>query len=128
EQGCAGGCIFAMFLVKRKDADKPRPVVNMRPLSPFVRSPHFKMEGLPVAKELSQRGSWLARVDLKDAYLHVPIHVGFRKYFRYRYKGEVFQWQVLPFGFRDAPRLFQKMIVEAVAPLRRIGEISIIPR
>ena len=37
------GCIFKMFLVDKKGGQR-RPVINMRPLSPFVRSPHFKFE------------------------------------------------------------------------------------
>ena len=51
----------------------------------------------------------------------MPINEKLRRYFRYRFKGEIFQWRVLPFGFRDAPRLFQKLIIEAVSPLRRVG-------
>ena len=66
------GCIFKMFLVDKRDSKEKRPVVNMRPLSPFVISPHFKMEGLAVARELIEEGDWFSRVDLKDAYLHVP--------------------------------------------------------
>ena len=114
------GCIFKMFLVDKKGGKK-RPVINMRPLSPFVRSPHFKFEGLNIAKELLQQGYWLSRIDLKDAYLHVPIHRGYREFFRYRYQGVVYQWKVLPFGFRDSPRLFQKLVVEAVTELREQG-------
>ena len=114
------GCIFKLFLVDKKGG-KRRPVVNMRPLSPFVISPHFKLEGLNIARELIRGNYWMARLDLKDAYLHVPIHPCYRKYFRYRHSGVVYQWKVLPFGFRDSPRLFQKLAVEAVTELRERG-------
>lgn len=115
------GCIFKMFLVEKRDANERRPVVNMRPLSPYVHSPHFKMEGLAAAKELIEKGDWFARLDLKDAYLHVPLHPSIRHWFRYRMQGVIFQWKSLPFGFRDAPRMFQKLMVVALTPLRQQG-------
>ena len=115
------GCIFKMFLVDKKGSNEKRPVVNMRPLSPYVASPHFKMEGLNVARELIEQGDWFARLDLKDAYLHVPLHPLIRLWFRYRVQGTLYQWCTLPFGFRDAPRTFQKLVVEAVTPLRQQG-------
>ena len=115
------GCVFKMFLVDKKGTQEKRPVVNMRPLSPFVVSPHFKMEGLNVARDLIEQGDWFARLDLKDAYLHVPLHPLIRLWFRYRVQGTLYQWCTLPFGFRDAPRTFQKLVVEAVTPLRQQG-------
>ena len=116
-----GGCIFKMFLVDKRDTREKRPVVNMRALSPFVISPHFKMETLSVARDLVQEGDWFARVDLKDAYLHVPLHPQIRPWFRYRLLGEVYQWRTIPFGFKDSPRMFQKLVVEALTPLRSQG-------
>ena len=115
------GCIFKMFLVDKKETKEKRPVVNMRALSPFVHSPHFKMEGLTIARDLIQEGDWFSRVDLKDAYLHVPLHPNIRPWFRYRVLGEVFQWRSIPFGFKDSPRMFQKLIVEGLTPLRSQG-------
>ena len=115
------GCIFKIFLVDKRETKEKRPVVNMRALSPFVHSPHFKMEGLTIARDLIQEGDWFSRVDLKDAYLHVPLHPNIRPWFRYRVLGEVFQWRTIPFGFKDSPRMFQKLIVEGLTPLRSQG-------
>lgn len=110
-----------MFLVDKRDSKEKRPVVNMRALSPFVHSPHFKMEGLAVARDLIEEGDWFSRVDLKDAYLHVPLHPLIRPWFRYRLLGKVYQWRTIPFGFRDSPRMFQKLVIEALTPLREQG-------
>ena len=60
-------------------------------------------------------------MDLKDAYLHVPLHPNIRPWFRYRVLGEVFQWRTIPFGFKDSPRMFQKLVVEGLTPLRSQG-------
>ena len=37
-------------------------------------------------------------IDLTDAYLNVPIHPRSRKYLRFMFKGQVFQFRALPFG------------------------------
>ena len=50
------GCIFKMFLVDKKASKEQRPGENMRPISPFGLPPHFKMEGLAVARELIDQG------------------------------------------------------------------------
>lgn len=114
-------CVLTQFCIQKKGSAAMRPILNMKVLSPFINSPHFKMEGIRAAKEILRRGDWMCRVDLKDAYLHVGVRWQDRKYLQYRYKGTLFQWRVLPFGYRDAPRFFQKLMVEALASLRRQG-------
>ena len=63
----------------------------------------------------------MCTVDLRDAYLHVPIHPGDRRFFGFEWEGRRYVWCALPFGFRDSPRLFQKLMVAALTPLRGKG-------
>src|SRR5690606_32445927 len=58
---------------------KKRPVLNARPLNRFVKYKHFKMENLATLKELLLPQDFMVKIDLKDAYLHVPIHLKHRK-------------------------------------------------
>ena len=116
-----GHCIFKQFLVDKQGSKEKRPVINMRPLSPYVLSPHFKMEGIRAVKEVIDQEDWAVRVDLKDAYLHCLLRRQDRTYVQYRFQGHVFQWRVLPFGYRDSPRVFQKLMLAAVRTLRESG-------
>ena len=52
-------------------------------------------------------GEWVSSIDLSDAYLHIPIHPSSRKYLRFCYKAQVFQFTSLPFGLATAPRSLQ---------------------
>ena len=117
----SGGHIYRWFLVSKKDTTSKRPVLNMKPGNVFVKYKHFKLEDLKTARDLAQEGDWAVRVDLKDAYLHVPVALTDRRYFRFRHLGKIYQWRTLPFGYRDAPRFFQKMMIEALRPLRELG-------
>ena len=48
-------------------------------------------------------GEWVSSIDVSDTYLHIPIHPNSRKYLRFCYKSQVFQFTSLPFGLATAP-------------------------
>ncbi len=61
-------------------------------------------------------------LDLKDAYLHVPIIPQHRKFLRFAFRDQqgilrVCQWGALPFGLTTAPRVFTKLL----APIAMIA-------
>ena len=55
---------------------------------------------------------WVSSIDLSDAYLHIPIHPNSRKYLRFCYKAQVFQFTSLPFGLATAPQVFTMIAKE----------------
>jgi len=65
--------VSQIFLVEKKEGGQ-RPVINLKSLNTFVRTEHFKMEGLHILPDLIQAGNWMIKLDLKDAYLQIPIH------------------------------------------------------
>ena len=62
-----GGFLSTLFLVPKKDGGQ-RPVINLKKLNSFINAPHFKMEGIHTLKSLLEKGDWLVKIDLKDAY------------------------------------------------------------
>ena len=62
-----------LFPVPKKDGAS-RPVVNLKPLNRFILKKHFKMENVSMVRELLREGDWMTSIDLKDAFLSVPIH------------------------------------------------------
>ena len=57
-------------------------------------------------------GEWVSSIYLSDAYLHIPIHPNSRKYLRFCYKSQVFQFTSLPFGLATAPQVFTMIVKE----------------
>ncbi len=58
---------------------------------------------------------WFVTIDLEDAYFHfsiLPIH---RKFLRFAFGGEAYQYQVLPCGLALSPRTFTKCVDAALA-------------
>ena len=68
-----------------------------------------------------QPQEWITKIDLKDAYHHILVHVNIWKYFRFVVAGVVYQFRVLPFGLSTAPREFTKTLAPVVQLLRTQG-------
>lgn len=56
---------------------------QFKALNVFVKSQHFKIEGIHLIRGLMVQGDWLTRIDLKDAYFAVPIQDTHQKYLRF---------------------------------------------
>ena len=51
-----------------------------------------------------------AGLDLKDAFLHVPMDAGVKKFLQFEWKGKLYEWQVLPFGLKCSPQILTLMV------------------
>ena len=108
------------FIVSKKTGGW-RPILNLKPHHTFLRVDSFKMETLRSVTLAVNQGEWLASIDLKDAYFHVPIRQSHRQFLRFSIQGEVYQYKVLPFGLSTSPRVFTKVLAPVIAHLRIQG-------
>ena len=49
-------------------------------------------------KDVIQKGDFMGKLDLKDAYLSVPIAKEHQKFLKFTWKGQPYQFESLPFG------------------------------
>ena len=105
------------FLVPKKNGTT-RPVIILRPLNRYLAKKHFKMDTLSKVINLLRPKDWAITIDLSDAYLHIPIFHGHRKYLRFCFKNQCYQWKVMCFGPTSAPRVFSKLVSVVAAYLR----------
>ena len=109
-----------LFLVEKKEGGN-RPVINLKNLNAYLPYLHFKMEGLHLLKVMLQEKDYMCKVDLKDAYFCIPLHQTARKYVRFQWKGNIYQFLCLCFGLGPAPRLFTKLLKIPIALMRRLN-------
>ena len=109
-----------LFLVEKKEGGN-RPVINLKNLNAYLPYLHFKMEGPHLLKVMLQEKDYLCKVDLKDAYFCIPLHQTARKYVRFQWKGNIYQFLCLCFGLGPAPRLFTKLLKIPIALMRRLN-------
>ena len=98
-----------------------RPIIDLKKLNQFLIVPSFKMETLFSIIAALQPQEWITKIDLKDAYHHILVHVNIRKYFPFVVARVGYQFRVLPFGLLMAPREFTKTLALVVQLLRTQG-------
>ena len=116
----APGFFHHPFAVEKPDG-RHRPIADLRPLNKLLTYEHFQMESIKTLRSLLRPNDWMARLDLKSAYLHVPIHPEHRPYLDFFHLGKRYRYRCLPFGLSCAPRVFTKLLKPVVAHLRSQG-------
>ena len=97
-----------------KESERPHSCTSF----PYV---HYKL-----SSELRSKRRLRFKIDLHDAYFHVPIHPSSRKYLRFAFKNKVYQFRVLPYSLNTAPQVFTRLGHTVTGYLHRQG-ISVIP-
>ncbi|KAI9552670.1 reverse transcriptase [Daphnia sinensis] len=82
----------------------------LSPFFGFVHYRHFKMEGNSILKHLVKQGDWFAKIDLRDAYLTVPIHLAHQRFLQLQWRDIVYEFTCLLFGLSSAPWAFTKLL------------------
>ena len=98
-----------------------RVILNLKAINVFIPPQHFRMETLASILRTISPQDWAVSLDLRDAYLHVPIHPVSRRLLGFQYQNRTFQYQVLPFGLRDSPWVFTRLVAMLVGHLRCRG-------
>ena len=105
-----------LFLVPKKNG-KLHPVIDLSLLNQYIRKQPFKLERVKSVRQSILVNDWPVSIDLTDAYLHVPIHPQSRKYLRFMFEDQVFQFIALPFRMSLSPWILTKLMDVTAAHL-----------
>ena len=121
-----GQYISSYFAVpKPRKIDQFRPILNLKFFNDYVKKYTFTMETLSNVRDWIQPNAFCIGLDLRDAFLHIPINPESKKYLRFMWLGEILEWQVLPFGLTCSPRVITKVLKPVIAFLRSMWGILI---
>lgn len=79
-----------------------------------------------MVQNLLYRGSYMASIDLQDAYFLVPIAESHRKYLRFCFNSVTYEFTCLCFGLNVAPYIFTKILKPVTQHLRLQGVLLVI--
>ena len=99
-----------------------RPIIDLSVLNHYVVKTKFKMESNQSVLRSIRRNDWMVTIDLKDAYLQIPVHPSSRRYLRFvSPDGRTWQFRVLCFGLTTAPQVFTRVMAPVSHFLHRLG-------
>ena len=87
-----GEYISSYFAVPKPRSTKFRPILNLKRFNKSIKKYCFKMETLALIREWIKENAFCVRMDLKDAFLHVPISDKFHHFLRFSWLGKLYQW------------------------------------
>ena len=96
----------------------------MKCLNNDIAYHHFQMETLQTTLKLITPGCFMASIDLKDTFCSVHVGEEHRKLLRFKWKGQLWQYDCLPNGTAMAPRKSTKLLKPVFAWLRAKGHVS----
>ena len=112
--------ISPVFLVKKSDGSF-RKILNLKYFNQFVKYEHFKMESLDNVLALMTPDCFMTSVDLRKAYYSVMIAPSSRKYLKFLWNGQLWQYCSLPNGLSCAPRIFTRVMKVLFSVIREHG-------
>ena len=112
---------YSRLFVVWKTSGSWRPVIDLSTLNLFVDVSHFQMETIQSVLLSVCQGDWMASIDLKEAYLQIPVHPESRPFLRFVAHGRVHQFTALCFGLSTAPQVFTRAMAPVSAILHSWG-------
>lgn len=98
-----------------------RIILNLKELNKCIAFSHFKMDTIRDVLNLVFPGCFFMTVDFKHAYFSVYVTPSQRKWLRFLWNNEHYQFTSLPQGLSSAPRLFTKLLKPVFTHLRKLG-------
>ena len=114
-------CVLSRIFVIPKQPSGSRLILDVSSLNRYLVIPSFKMTNHRSLSSLMQTPCWMASLDLKDAYLHVPMRQNLHKFLALTCWNRLYFFRALPFGLAPAPWLFSTLMSHALEHLREEG-------
>ena len=112
--------VSRVFTVPKADGGN-RLIIDLSTLNKYLKPISFRLPTLGILKSILPIGSWMAKIDLKDAYLHIPVNKHFQRFLVVRWKNLCIQFKAMFFGFSIAPAVFSSLMNFPLKLLRNSG-------
>lgn len=117
-------CLNRMSVVRKPNKDRLC-LDSSEHLNTRIETPKFSHVTNQEHFKCFRKGIWMAKIDLKNGYLHIPVHPDFWPYLCYRFEDKFVCFKYMIFGINLAPLVFQRIMNVLLEPLMREGIICL---
>jgi hypothetical protein len=107
---------FNHTLVKKKD-NSWRPAFDCRKLNNLVMLDRAQLPSIDSILDQLDGAKYFSKFDFLKGYLQIPLNEDSKDFFSFSFKSKRFRYKVLPFGFCNAPGIFQRIMDGAISGL-----------
>lgn len=100
-------------------------ILNLKKFNKSINYIHFKMASLHSALQTITPSSFMGSLDIRHAYYLVNIDESHRKYLRFIWRKQLYEYTCLANGICSAPRWFTKLLKLVYGTLRATGYVSV---
>ena len=116
-----------IFLVFRDSSTSPtRPIINLKKFNKNVVKEKFKMIGWKDVVSMLSPSSFVTSIDISKAFFHIPININDQKYFAFSFENKTYRYERMPFGYKLAPYIFNRIMGACLAYIRELLECTIL--
>ncbi|KAA6402468.1 MAG: putative reverse transcriptase [Streblomastix strix] len=112
------------FLVP-KPGNKWRKILDCRQINAVMNLIQFKIEGSKLIKQILEKQDFATTLDLEEAFHHIKISSDLLTYFGFAFQERLFTYSGLPFGYKNSPYYFNKILSIAIKAIRQRWNIKI---
>tara|TARA_R110002050_G_C8946231_1_gene512990 strand:+ start:1128 stop:2876 length:1749 start_codon:yes stop_codon:yes gene_type:complete len=87
----------------------------------FLEPRTFKDKTKKDFRMMLQQGDYMAKTDIKKAFWTIPIQARHRKYLKFRWRGKLYQYRVVPFGLSCASHALRLLTLPLIRKARKRG-------
>ncbi|KAK7592997.1 hypothetical protein V9T40_007749 [Parthenolecanium corni] len=103
------------IVVVIKPEREPRFCIDFRKLNSYVEDLHFPMPDTHSAIRRLGEANFFTKLDLKKGYWQIPLTERSKPFTAFSVpNGATYQFKVMPFGLKNAPRIFQQLMTQEV--------------
>jgi hypothetical protein len=107
---------FPAKVVPKSDGGN-RLVTDFRRLNDVTKPIQFNPVNMHEALQSLGQAKYFSTIDLASGYWQIPIAPESRKYTAITCRAGVFAYNVMPFGLKNAPAIFQNLMTQVLGPL-----------